>query len=132
MKRPLVLFLVGILVAACSQSYGGAAATTPDPTPPPPPVFDPVGAFDFRTEAMGTSVTGTFTIAGSPGSYSGNISTDMGGFAMSDIAVDGQELTFVGESPDVVVFFLLVFDGDSFSGEWDAEGMLGFVTGNRR
>ena len=97
--------MVGIMVAACSQSYGGAAASRPDPTPPPPPVLDPVGAFDFQTEAMGTSVTGTFTITGSPGSYSGNMTTDMGGFAMSDIAVDGQELTFIGESPDVVVLF---------------------------
>ena len=132
MKRPIALLLVGLVVAACSQSYGGAAATTPEQTPPARPALDPVGSFDLRTEAMGSAVTGTFTISGSPGSYSGSMTTDMGGFGMSDINVDGQELSFVGESPDVVVFFLLVFDGDSFSGEWDAEGMSGVVTGTKR
>ena len=133
MKRPVALLLVGLLVVACSQSYGGgAAAASPDPTPPPPPVLDPVGVFDFQTEAMGTSVTGTITITGSPGSYRGNATSDVGSFALSDISVAGQELTFVGDSPDVVVFFILVFDGDSFTGEWDAEGMSGFVSGSRR
>jgi hypothetical protein len=132
MKRPVVLLLAGLLVSACSQSYGGGAETRPDPTPLPPPALDPVGAFDFQTEAMGSAVTGTFTITGTPGAYTGSMTTDMGGFAMSDIAVDGMKLSFVGESPDVVVLFLLVFDGDSFSGGWDAEGMSGSVTGSRR
>lgn len=132
MKRSVALLLVGFVVAACSQSYGGTASTSPDPTPPPPAVLDPVGAFDFQTEAMGAPITGTFTISGTPGSYSGRMTTDMGAFAMSDIAVDGQELSFVGDSPDVVVLVMLVFDGDSFTGGWDAEGMSGAITGTRR
>jgi len=133
MKRPVALLLVGLLVSACSQSYGGgAAAASPDSTPPPPPVLDPVGAFDFQTEAMGSAVTGTFTITGSTGSYAGNMTSDIGGITLREISVDGQELTFVGDSPDFVVIFVLVFDGDSFRGEWDAEGMSGFVSGSRR
>ena len=131
MKRPVALLLVGLLVAACSQSTGGMA-TRPEPTPPPVPVLDPVGVFDYQTEAMGTSITGTFTISGSPGSYAGTMSSDMSGISMREISVDGQELTFVGDSPDFVVFFVLVFDGDSFTGEWDVEGMTGFVSGRKR
>jgi len=121
------------LVAACSQSYGGgSAAASPEPTPPPLPVLDPVGTYDFQTEAMGSPVNGTFTITGSPGSYRGNMTTNIGSFSLSDISVDGEELTVFAESPDVFVVFVLAFVGSSFTGEWDAEGMSGVVSGSKR
>jgi len=133
MKRPAALFLIGLVLAACSQSTGSAVeAPRPAPEPPPPAALDPVGVFDFQTEAMGSSVTGTFTISGSPGSYSGNASSDIGSFSLREIEVNGQELTFVGDSPEFVVYFVLEFDGDNFTGEWDAEGMTGFISGQKR
>ncbi len=133
MKRPVALLAVGLLLAACSQSGGGtAAAPRPAPTPPPAAELDPVGTYDYQTEAMGSTISGSFTISGSPGSYTGNMTSDMGGVSLRDISVDGQELSFVGDSPDFIVIFVLAFDGNSFSGEWDAEGMTGFVSGNKR
>jgi hypothetical protein len=133
MKRLVALVLAGLLIVACSQSSTpGSAPARPDPTPPPEPVLDPVGDYDYQTEVEGMPVSGTFTITGSPGSYAGNMTSDMGAIALSDITVDGQEMTVVGDSPDFIVIFVLVFDGDSFTGEWDAEGMTGFVSGSKR
>jgi len=81
---------------------------------------------------MGSLVNGTFTITGSPGSYRGSMTTDIGGFSLSDISVDGQEITAFAESPDVFVVFVLTFIGSSFTGEWEAEGMSGIVSGSKR
>jgi hypothetical protein len=132
MKRPFALLMAAALVVGCSQSTPNASAPRPDPTPPPEPVLDPVGSFDYQTEAMGMPVSGTITITGSPGAYAGTMTSDMGTIILRDIGVEGQELSAVGDSPDFVVVFVLVFDGDSFTGEWDAEGMTGFITGSRR
>ena len=133
MKRPFAFLLAVLLVAGCAQSSTeGIAPPSPNPTPPPEPVLDPVGTFDYQTEAMGMPVSGSFTITGSPGSYAGSMTSDMGAIALRDIVVEGQELTAVGDSPDFIVVFVLVFDGDSFTGEWDAEGMNGFISGGRR
>ncbi len=133
MKRPIALLLTALLVAGCSQSStGGGAPPRPDPAPPEEAVLDPVGTFDYQTEAMGAPISGTFTITGSSGAYTGTMTSDMGAIALRDITVEGQELTAVGDSPDFIVVFVLVFDGDDFTGEWDAEGMTGFITGSRR
>jgi hypothetical protein len=133
MKLPFALLLTALLVAGCSQSSTEAAPPPrPDPTPPPQPVLDPVGTFDYQTEAMGMPVSGSFTITGSPGAYTGSMTSDMGAITLNDITVEGLELSAVGDSPDFVVVFVLVFDGDSFTGDWDAEGMSGFISGSRR
>ena len=133
MKRPLALLLVGLVIVGCSQSTaGGAAPARPGPAPPPEPVLDPVGEYDYQTEAMGAPISGTMTITGSPGAYTGSMTSDMGAISLRDIKVEGNELSAVGDSPDFVVFFVLVFEGDTFTGEWDAEGMTGFITGSKR
>ena len=133
MKRPLVLLFATLSVAACSQSSASnIAAPPPDPAPPPAPVLDPVGTFDYQTEAMGMPVSGSFAITGSPGAYTGTMTSDMGPITLRDIEVDGLELSAIGDSPDFVVVFVLEFEGDSFTGEWEAEGMTGFITGSRR
>jgi hypothetical protein len=57
----------------------------------------------------------------------------MGTIPLRSISVDGMELTFMGDLPDASVSFILAFDGDSFTGEWDAEGMAaGFMSGTKR
>ena len=133
MKRTFVLLFAALSVAACSQSSAGSvAAPPPEPTPPPTPVLDPVGTFDYQTEVEGMPVGGSFTITGSTGAYTGTMTSDMGAITLRDIEVDGQELTAVGDSPDFIVVFVLEFDGDSFTGEWEAEGLIGYITGSRR
>ena len=133
MIRALGLLLASFLIVGCSQSTPGAAAPVrPEPTPPPEPELNPVGLYDYQTEAMGAPISGTITITGSPGEYTGSMTSDMGAISLRDIKVEGNELSAVGDSPDFVVFFVLVFEGDTFTGEWDAEGMTGFITGSKR
>jgi hypothetical protein len=130
--KQFALSLAGILLlASCSQSTGGMAATEP-PVPELPPTLDPVGVYDYATELEGQPLSGTFTITGSPGAYGGSISSDMGIIPLRDIEVDGLELSFVGDLPDVTVFFTLSFEGDSFNGQWDAGGMVGSMSGTKR
>lgn len=133
MPRLFLTLACTVLVSACS---GTAAPPAAAPSPAPPavsePTLDPVGVYDFSTDVEGQTVTGTMTITGTPGAYSGSISSDIGGLTLRDITVDGMELSFVGDMPDATVYFVLVFDGDSISGEWDAEGMVGFISGKKR
>jgi hypothetical protein len=81
---------------------------------------------------MGMPVTGSITISGTPDAYTGRMTSTMGPINLRDITVEGQELSAVGESPDFFVLFTLLFDGDAFTGTWDAEGMTGYITGSRR
>jgi hypothetical protein len=132
MKRTAALLAVGLVIVACSQSTGGGAAAPP-PQPEPEPTLDPVGVYDFSTEVEGQTLTGTLTITGSPGAYSGSMSTDMmGTFPLRSFSVDGMDLMFMADLPDATVSFFLTFEGDSFTGEWDAGGMTGFMSGSKR
>ena len=60
------------------------------------------------------------------------VSSEMGSMPVSDITIDGQTMSFIVDSPDMTVFFNVVFEGADFSGEFDAGGMGGFVSGKRR
>jgi hypothetical protein len=80
----------------------------------------------------GTGIDATLTITGEEGAYEGSVSSEMGTMPVSDIVVDGQQMSFVVDSPDMTVFFAVVFEGSDFSGEFDAGGMGGFVTGTKR
>jgi len=77
-------------------------------------------------------IDATLTITGEEGAYEGAISSEMGNMAVSDIVIDGQAMSFVIDSPDMTVFVAVVFEGPDFSGEFDAGGQGGFVTGKRR
>ena len=129
MKPSAALLAMVLAVAACSQTTGGAVAT---PEPEPEPTLDPVGIYDFTTDVEGQTIAGTITITGSPGAYSGSVTSDMGTISLRNIVVDGMDLTFVGDSPDFTVAFALTFSGDSFTGEWDVEGLVGFISGSKR
>lgn len=127
MKQFTLAFAGALLLAGCSHSTGGTAAT-----PPPPATLDPVGTYEYTTSVEGQTMIGTMTITGSPGAYSGTISSDMGTIPMRNISIEGMELSFLGDLPDVTVSFVLLFDGDSFEGEWDAGGMMGLMSGTKR
>ena len=132
--RQLIAFLLTVLFAtSCSSSNSaGDVAPPPEPEVQSEPTFDPSGTYDFSTSVEGQQVTGSFTISGSPGAYTGNMTSDVGGMAMRNISVSGTEVTFMGDMPDATVFVFLVFDGASFTGEWEAEGMMGTLSGSRR
>jgi hypothetical protein len=135
MKRLATVLAVAFALAACSQSTtGGAAAPAPAPAAPAQPeTIDPLGTYDYSTEVEGQSFSGTMSIAGTRGTYTGSITSDMGPITMRNIEVTGMELTFLGDMADgTVVAFFLTFEGDAFTGEWEAEGMTGFISGSKR
>jgi hypothetical protein len=116
-KRFASTAALGLLLSACA---GG-----PPPEPPAPPPLDPTGTYDIVVAAEGMEIYGTMVIRGSAeAGYTGSVETDMGGATLSDLAVEGQSLTFY--VPDVDADVRLVFEGDRFTGEM--EGGMGFAT----
>ena len=120
---PVVLFL-----AACAG--GNSSAPPPEPAPPPP--LDPVGVYDCSLDVEGMALSAVLSISGEPGAYTGSVDSDMGPAPVRDIAVSGNEMTFSVDTPEMLVFFAVVFDGQDFAGEFDAGGMAGFISGKRR
>ncbi len=128
MKRLMTALPLALFVAACSGGMSGGAA----PEPPPPPALDPVGTYDCMVTAEGMEIGVTLTIEGTPGAYTGSVNSDMGPGQVTDILVDGNQMTFVVDTGDMAVFFAVVFDGDTFTGDFDAGEMGGFISGKRR
>ena len=111
LKRVTTTAFLAFLLSACA---GG-----PPPEPPAPPPLDPVGTYDIFVAAQGMEIAGVLFIRGSAEEgYTGSIDTDMGGAGISNIAVEGQTLTF--SIPEVGADVEVVFEGDEFSG-----GMIG-------
>ena len=122
LKRLFSVAVVSVALAACA---GG-----PPPEPPAPPPLDPTGTWEVAVDAQGMMIVGYMTISGSAeAGYRGDIDTDMGGAALSNIAVDGQTLTF--EIPDAGVSVTLEVDGDEFSGTMSGAMGDGTITGMR-
>jgi hypothetical protein len=113
-KRLTTTTVLGLLLSACA---GG-----PPPEPPAPPPLDPTGTFDITVAAEGMEIAGVMIIEGNAEEgYTGSIDTEMGGAALSNIAVEGQAVTFFIPEADADV--TIVFEGDSFSGGMN--GMMG-------
>lgn len=123
LKRiPYALFLAVVL---------GACAGGPPPEPPAPPPLDPTGTYDFLASMDGMEIGGVMTISGSAEEgYSGSMDTDMGGASMTNLAVDGQTLTFY--IPDADVDVSITFDGDTFTGTLAGAMGSGTFNGSRR
>ena len=121
MKRLVSVLSLGLVLGACG---GGAPAE-----PPEPPPFDPTGDYSVTIEAQGMSIGGSMTISGAEDAYSGSIDTEMGGAAMSDVVLTGNEMTF--SLPDVGVSFRITFEGDEFTGEFDGAVGAGTIYGIR-
>ena len=125
MNRLAAVLPLTLVLMACS---GG-----PPPEPPAPPPLDPVGIYDCTVTAEGMEIGVTLTITGEAGGgYSGSINSDMGYAAVSDITVDGNRVSFVADNPEMVVFFNVQIEGDTLTGELDAGGFPGYITGRKR
>ena len=74
----------------------------------------------------------TLTITGTPGAFTGSVDSEMGPGQVADILVDGNDMTFAVDTGDMAVFFAVVFDRDTFTGEFDAGGMGGYISGQKR
>jgi hypothetical protein len=125
MKRLMALMPFALVLAACSG--GGAPAA-----PPAPPPLDPVGVYDCSLDVDGMEIMATLSIEGEPGAYTGTVDSDMGAMPVGDISVEGDDMTFMIDTPDMAVFFAVTFDGANFAGDFDAGGMGGVITGAKR
>jgi hypothetical protein len=124
MKRFVTTLALGLMVAACSSG---------PPEPPPPPPFTPAGAFDVSINVMGMELAGTMTIEEADGVYSGTLETPQGPLALTDFAVDGMEVTCVGDAGQFTIAFALTFEGDGFTGAMDLGDIgAGTITGTKR
>jgi len=128
MKRLATVIPLALFAVACSS--GGSGGPPPEPAPPPP--LDPTGVFDCWIAVEGMEMGAVLSISGDAGAYTGTVDSEMGPAPVRDIVVEGDAMTFVVDTPDMSVFFSVTFDGDTFSGDFDAGGMGGTITGTRR
>jgi hypothetical protein len=127
MRKLALLSPLTLFALACSGGMSGAPA--PEPAPPP---LDPTGVYDCWLDVEGMELNAVLSISGEPGAYTGTVDSEMGPAPVSNITVDGDNMTFVVDTPDMSVFFSVVFDGDTFSGDFDAGGMGGYINGKKR
>jgi len=120
-KRLLTVLAVGLTLSACAGQ---------PPEPPAPPPLDPTGSYRLSIDADGMQISGTMVIRETATGYAGDADTDMGAFAMADIVVNGDEMTF--SVPEAGLMFTVVFEGEEFNGGFDGAMGVGFIRGVKR
>jgi hypothetical protein len=127
-----------LVLAACASSPREAVPSAPPQIPEPraasAPVLNPVGEFEFSTATPdGTPATGTITITGSPGAYTGAINAGAHGvFPIKSAVVSGQTLTINAEHPQGPLDVRLTFVADDFTGSWQLGTDTGEMVGKRK
>jgi hypothetical protein len=94
---------------------------------------NPVGRFDFTTSVQGQPVTGNIQVAGSPGAYTGQITTSITPpIPITSVTATGQEMLVTGSTPDGTLTIRMNFtDATAFTGGWELSGDSGSITGRR-
>ena len=120
MKQTVSVLAATLLLAACGGTSAPAA-----PAPPAAPDFS--GTYAITADAQGQTISGSMRVAGTPDAYTGSISSEMGEVTMTDIVVDGDVMMFT--IPEFGIDFTLMFDGDSFTGEFGGAMGSGTILG---
>jgi len=138
MSRYALVF-AALTLGACATP-GAAPASAPSPAtatavaaaPAKPAAVNPVGSFEFNTEVNGSPMKGNLRIAGTPGSYSGSMTSDITPeLPITSIVVDGQTMKLVMDTPNGAATINIAFTGDNFTGNWELGGASGPLTGKR-
>jgi hypothetical protein len=130
--------MVLLLLAGCASSPREPVPDAPPAIPEPrivaAPVLDPVGDFEFSTMTPdGTPVSGTISIKGTPGAYSGSIDAGAhGNFPIKTVVVSGQTVAINAEHPQGPLDLRLTFVADDFTGSWQLGTDTGEMVGKRK
>jgi hypothetical protein len=139
----IALVLATLTLGACAtQGAAPAAAPSPASAPSAPSAVaaapaksaavNPVGTFEFNTEVNGSPMKGNIRIAGTPGNYSGSMTSDITPeLPITSIAVDGQTMKLAMDTPNGAATINIAFTGDTFTGNWELGGASGPLTGKR-
>jgi ABC-type Fe3+-hydroxamate transport system substrate-binding protein len=136
MKIKLLLAAMLTLAAAACASAGTTAETAASTTtaaPTPAASVNPVGRFEFTTSVQGQTVTGALEVAGSPGAYTGQITTSITPpIPVTGVTATGQAMVVTGSTPDGALTIRMNFaDATAFTGGWELAGDSGSLTGRR-
>ena len=130
--------LVLLALAACASSPRARVPETPPQIPEPATqvvtaAVNPVGEFEYSTMTPDGPLTGTITVRGTPGNYTGTIDGGtMGVFPVKGVTVSGQTMTIASEHPGGPLEVRLTFVGDEFTGSWHLGAQSGEVAGKRK
>jgi hypothetical protein len=132
---------IKLVLTAALALAAAACSTAPMPESTPAATasastavaVNPVGRYEFTTNAQGQTVTGTIEIAGTTGAYTGQITTShTPPLPISSVLVDGRQVTVSGNASFGPVGMTLNFtDANSFTGSWSMGGDTGELTGRR-
>lgn len=135
----LALALATVVLGACAS---GTPAASPAPAPAAAPqaaaaparpaALNPVGTYEFATEVNGSPMKGLLNVAGMAGSYTGSMKSDITPeLPLTSVAVSGQTMKVVLDTPNGAATINLTFTGDTFTGTWELGGAGGPLTGKR-
>jgi hypothetical protein len=113
------------LLAACAGARGSSVS-------PVPADVDPLGRYDFTMTDDGKPATGSMTVTGTPGAYTGQIKTDTRPtVAITMLATSGPVMIVTADVPQGVLVVRMRFVGDSVSGNWALRSSGGRISGRR-
>lgn len=94
-------------------------------------VSDHVGTWDYVVESPDMTYKGTMELEGEDGEYTGSIKSQGVSINMTDVEIDGDDLTFKMNVQGFPCKAKGTFSGDSFSGTVAVEGFTMPMTAKR-
>jgi len=119
-------------MAGCS----GVSSTPEAPTPAAEATWSPAGEYNWTTSVEGMSIGGTLQLSDGADGLTGIIRPDaaagVGDMTIDDIEVNGQEVLLTADTGmGGLMYMVLDFAGDSFTGSWSMDTMGGDIRGSR-
>jgi hypothetical protein len=120
MPKSLVVLLLAVASVGCASA---------EPEPAAPPL---AGVYSFSTTVQGMPVDGQMRITGEPGDYGGSLYSQFTGeLPFTSVTRSGDQVTLLANTPDGPVEIRLVFEGDTFTGDWAMGPEGGTIQGRR-